>query len=104
MPERNADRVALLFQLGPADPQVVPGVRQHADLFPHALAIHSGEIDVKIGEGRPGAVVLVVAELPADDADLAVLFLGLLDEITYVDEELAIKVRATGAIPAEQIV
>src|SRR6478736_955149 len=96
--------MALGFQLGAADAYIVPGVRLHPDLVPHALAIHRGEIDVEIGECRPGLVVLIVADLPADRADPAVLLLGRLDEASHVDEEFAVEVRPASAVPAEQIV
>ena len=79
--ERNADRIALRFQLGAADPHIVPCVGLHPDLVPHALAVHAREIDVVIGKCRPRPVVLVVAELPADRADLAIFLLDGFDEI-----------------------
>ena len=96
--------MALGLQLGAADAHVVPGVRLHPDLVPHALAIQGGEVDVEIGEGRPGLVVLVVADLAADRADLAVLLLGRLDEARHVEQEFAVEMRPAGAIPSEQIV
>ena len=103
MTERNADRIAFRFQLGAADPQIVPCVGLHPDLVPHALAVHAREIDVKIGKSGPRSVVLVVAELPADGADLAVFFLDGFNEIADVDQEFTIQMRAAGAVPAEQI-
>ena len=102
--ERNADRMAFGFQLGAADAHVVPGVGLHPDLVPHALAIHGGEVDVEVRECRPGLVFLVVADLTADRADLAVLLLGRLDEVRDVDEEFLVEVRSAGAVPAEQVV
>ena len=96
--------MAFRLQLGAADAQVVPGVRLHPDLVPQALLIHAREVDVEIGEGRPGAVVGVVAELLADDGNLAVFFLGLLHEIGDVDKELAVEMRAAGAVEPEKIV
>ena len=102
--ERNPDRIALGLQLRAADPYVVPGLRLDPDLVPQALAIHDREVDVVVGKCRPGLVVLVVADLSADDADLAVLLLDRLDQARHVDKEFAIEVRAAGAVPPEQIV
>jgi hypothetical protein len=102
--KRDTDRVALRLQLGAALAQIVPGIRQHTDLVPHALSIHAGEVDVEVGESRPGAVVRVVAELFADGSDLAVLLLRLAHEIGDVDEKLAVEMGAAGAIESEKIV
>src|SRR5262249_13972869 len=96
--------MAFRLQFGAALAQVVPGVRQNADLFPLTLLIHAREVDVEIGEGRPGSVVRIVTELLADDGHLAVLFLGFLHEISDVDKELAVKMGATGTVEPEKIV
>src|SRR5689334_5358161 len=103
MPERNANRVTFGFQLRAADAQIVPSVRLHPDLIPHALAIHRREVDVVIGERRPGLVYLVVADLTPDRADLAKLLLGLFDEVRHVYEEFAVEVSTAGAVPPEEI-
>jgi hypothetical protein len=68
------------------------------------ISSHAREVDVEIGEGRPGAVVRVVAELRADGGDLAVLFLGFLHEIGNVDKKFAVEMRSAGAVEAEKIV
>ena len=99
--ERNPHRMAFRFQLGAADPQIVPRVGLHPDLVPHALAVHAREIDVEIGKGRPRSVVLVIAELPADRADLAIFLLDGFNEIAHIDQELAIQMRTAGAVPPE---
>src|ERR1700747_1610548 len=46
----------------------------------------------------------MVADLSADDSDLAVLLLDTLDQVRNVDEEFAVEVRAAGAVPGEQVV
>ena len=96
--------MAFRLQLGAADAQVVPRIRLHPDLVPQALLIHAREVDVEIGEGGPGAVVRVVAELLADGGNLAVLLLGFLHEIGDVHKELTIEMRAAGAVEPEKIV
>ena len=76
----------------------------HPDLVPHALAVHGREVDVVVGKCRPGLVILVEGDLPADGGDLAVLLLDGFDEACDVDEELAVEMRAAGAVPSEQVV
>src|SRR5262249_45640432 len=71
--EGNSDRIAFGLELGSALPDVVPCIGTDPDLLPQALAIHDREVDVVVGIRRPGLVVLVVADLPSDDADLAML-------------------------------
>ena len=96
--------MAFRLQLGAADAHIVPGIGLHPDPVPQALLIHAREVDVEVGEGRPGTVVRVVAELFADGGYLAVLFLGFFHEIADVDKKLAIEMGAARAVEPEEIV
>src|SRR5262249_61409038 len=100
--KRNAHRMSLRLQLGAARPDIIPRVRLHPDLVPHALAVHGREVDVVVGKSGPGLVILVEGDLPADGGGLAVFLLDGFDEAREVDEEFAVEMRAPGAIPPEQ--
>ena len=56
----------------------LPRIGLHPDPVPQALAVHGREVDVVVRKCRPGLVILVVTDLLADGADLAVLLLDRL--------------------------
>ena len=93
MPERNADWVALCFQLGAADPDIFPRVGCHPDLVPQILSIEAGETDVVGRKGGPGLGALVVGDLAADSQDLAVFLLGFSNERGEIEYVLLVQVR-----------
>src|SRR5262249_22099347 len=104
VPERNADRVALRFELAAADTDVLPGVGFHPDLVPQILAVEAREVDVEIREGGPGLAEWVPGDLAADLRDLAVLLLELVDEAGEIHQVFFIQVRSAGAGEVEQVV